>query len=65
MPAKSRWDLIRRLRVNTQTLGKYPEDNLSLLQHGERLKTRTFKNVFYTLPNSKDISVEWLNAGFK
>jgi len=25
---------------NTQTPGKYPEDNLSLLQHGESLKTR-------------------------
>jgi hypothetical protein len=24
---------------NTQTPGKYPEDNLSLLQHGESLKT--------------------------
>jgi hypothetical protein len=23
---------------NTQTPGKYPEDNLSLLQHGESLK---------------------------
>jgi hypothetical protein len=27
---------------NTQTPGKYPEDNLSLLQHGESLKTRTY-----------------------
>jgi hypothetical protein len=26
---------------NTQKPGKYPEDNLSLLQHGESLKTRT------------------------
>src|SRR5215475_12284162 len=25
---------------NTQTPGKYPKDNLSLLQHGESLKTR-------------------------
>jgi hypothetical protein len=25
---------------NTQTLGKYPEDNPSLQQHGESLKTR-------------------------
>jgi hypothetical protein len=24
---------------NTQAPGKYPEDNLSLLQHGESLKT--------------------------
>jgi hypothetical protein len=28
------------LAFNTQTPGKYPEDNLSLLQHGENLKTR-------------------------
>ena len=27
---------------NTQTPGKYPEDNFSLLQHGESLKTRIF-----------------------
>jgi hypothetical protein len=26
---------------NTQTPGKYPEDNLSLLRHGESLKTRS------------------------
>jgi hypothetical protein len=26
---------------NTQTPGKYPEDNRSLQQHGESLKTRT------------------------
>jgi hypothetical protein len=25
---------------NTQTPGKYPEENLSLQQHGESLKTR-------------------------
>jgi len=30
---------------NTQTPGKYPEDNLSLLQHGESLKTRTAQHV--------------------
>ena len=29
------------LAFNTQRPGKYPEDNLSLLQHGESLKTRT------------------------
>jgi hypothetical protein len=29
------------LAFNTQTPGKYPEDNLSLLQHGESLKTKT------------------------
>jgi hypothetical protein len=28
---------------NTQTPGKYPEDNLSLQQHGESLKTSTIK----------------------
>jgi hypothetical protein len=28
---------------NTQTPGKYPEDNLSLQQHGESLKTRKGK----------------------
>jgi hypothetical protein len=27
---------------NTQTPGKYPEDNLSLQQHGESLKTITY-----------------------
>jgi hypothetical protein len=31
---------------NTQTPGKYPEDNLSLLQHGESLKTRNTYNIF-------------------
>jgi len=31
---------------NTQTPGKYPEDNLSLLQHGESLKTRNTLNLF-------------------
>jgi hypothetical protein len=35
---------------NTQTPGKYPEDNLSLLQHGENLKVEDgtdteFRNV--------------------
>jgi hypothetical protein len=28
---------------NTQTPGKYPEDSLSLQQHGESLKTRVIK----------------------
>jgi hypothetical protein len=32
---------------NTQTPGKYPEDNLSLLQHGESLKTRTQTSSSY------------------
>jgi hypothetical protein len=32
---------------NTQTPVKYPEDNLSLLQHGKSLKTRTF--VFHNM----------------
>jgi hypothetical protein len=27
---------------NTQTPGKYPEDNLSLQQHGKSLKTKAF-----------------------
>jgi hypothetical protein len=31
------------LAFNTQTPGKYPEDNYSLLQHGESLKSR--KNI--------------------
>jgi len=30
------------LVFNTQTPGKYPEDNLSLLQHGESLKSKMF-----------------------
>jgi hypothetical protein len=29
---------------NTQTPGKYPEDNLSLQQHGKSLKTSTKEN---------------------
>jgi len=29
---------------NTQTPGKYPEDNLPLLQHGESLKTRKIRH---------------------
>jgi hypothetical protein len=32
---------------NTQTPGKYPEDNLSLIQHGESLKTRTDISYIY------------------
>jgi hypothetical protein len=32
---------------NTQTPGKYPEDNLSLLQHGESLKTRNVRRLLY------------------
>jgi len=35
---------------NTQTPGKYQEGNLSLLQHGESLKTRDMKIIFE--PNS-------------
>jgi len=31
---------------NTQTPGKYPEDNLSLLQHGERLKSRIWIHIY-------------------
>jgi hypothetical protein len=30
---------------NTQTPGKYPEDNLSLQQHGESLKTRILTSL--------------------
>jgi len=30
---------------NTQTPGKYPEDSLSLLQHGESLKTRANEDI--------------------
>jgi hypothetical protein len=33
---------------NTQTSGKYPEDNLSLLQHGESLTTRRIVSVKHT-----------------
>jgi hypothetical protein len=33
---------------NTQTPGKYPEDNLSLLQHGKSLKTRNIILVEHT-----------------
>ena len=33
---------------NTQAPGRYPEDNLSLLQHGERLKTRMMYIVSLT-----------------
>jgi hypothetical protein len=32
---------------NTQTPGKYQEDNLSLLQHGENLKTRIDHLMIY------------------
>jgi hypothetical protein len=35
---------------STQTPGKYPEDNLSLQQHGESLKTRTTKFVEHSSP---------------
>jgi hypothetical protein len=31
---------------NTQTPGKYPEDNSSLLQHGESLKSRNISKLF-------------------
>jgi hypothetical protein len=40
---------------DTQTPGKYPEDNLSLQQHGESLKTRilfvvvSFLSFYYVL----------------
>jgi hypothetical protein len=34
---------------NTQTPGKYPEDNLSLQQHGKSLKTRIIFNCYNNL----------------
>jgi hypothetical protein len=40
---------------NTQTPGKYPEDNSSLLQHGESLKSRNIyvtDTKFYINPSS-------------
>jgi hypothetical protein len=42
---------------NTQTPGKYPEDNLSLQQHGESLKTRktTFAFALKRLPLKNEI----------
>jgi hypothetical protein len=33
----------------TQTPEKYPEDNLSLLQHGESLKTRGKLQFYYSV----------------
>jgi hypothetical protein len=41
------------LAFNTQTPGKYPEDILSLQQHGESLKTRTFKSVYFAYSHSE------------
>jgi hypothetical protein len=37
--------LHKKIQFNTQTPGKYPEDNLSLQQHGESLKTRITLHV--------------------
>jgi hypothetical protein len=37
---------------NTQTAGKYPENNLSLQQHGESLKTRSIRNLFKVFLNT-------------
>jgi hypothetical protein len=34
---------------NIQTPGKYPEDNIPYLQHGESLKTTKFVSVFYVI----------------
>jgi hypothetical protein len=39
---------------NTQTPGKYPEDNLSLQQHGESLKTRTLIIIIIIIMFMKD-----------
>ena len=43
---------------NTQTPGKYPEDNLSLLQHGESLKTR--KILFGWIDGSRSGGYEFM-----
>jgi hypothetical protein len=37
---------------NTQTPGKYPEDNLSLLQHGESLKLESNYYLYASLFSS-------------
>jgi hypothetical protein len=43
---------------NTQTPGKYPEDNISLLQHGESLKTKTEAYFrFIGVPNTRKPSI--------
>jgi hypothetical protein len=44
---------------NTQTPGKYPEDNSSLIQHGESLKSR--KNKFSLNKIGEIWSVVYLN----
>jgi hypothetical protein len=36
---------------NTQMPGKYPEDNLSLQEHGESLKTRNIIVIFHLNKN--------------
>ena len=36
--------------TQTQTSGKYPEDNLSLLQHGESLTLRSLTLYIYGAP---------------
>jgi len=46
---------------NTQTPGKYPEDNLSLLQHGESLKTRSQHSLVIL---SCSNNCETLNDGY-
>jgi hypothetical protein len=43
---------------NTQTPGKYPEDNLSLQQHGESLKTRSKRNLFGIYMNTNDSQIK-------
>jgi hypothetical protein len=57
---------------NTQTPKKYPEDNLSLLQHGESLKTRiiylygedTAAHIRLITPVEDGTDTEFRNVGF-
>jgi hypothetical protein len=51
---------------NTQTPGKYPEDNLSLQQHGESLKTRPtglLSRGKTTVADWRVCVVNWLSSG--
>jgi hypothetical protein len=49
---------------NTQTPGKYPEDNLSLLQHSESLKTRIILNMLHALRFSLQNAVYFIMLPF-
>jgi hypothetical protein len=42
---------------NTQTPGKYPEDNISLQQHGESLKTKIQGKIRTTKQQLPTISI--------